>query len=493
MPYSSSILGSYRGPRQRGHSLSANQLIKITKAAMKLKAEYQKQKATASSKPVRKPRADAGKKRGPYKYKKPLKRAIRGTMTSIRPREYSPKDNARFPQKLYQTYYLTSTDSYHDLDPGVDGTITNPNMLYSKPSSEFATSSIVVLNIANTEAHWIPRQNVAQRVYRTGTQITGEVDGAVGLPSDTNDSFLWYQNATNTSLVSDKCPMKQNGLAENAVGAYAGGGTEYTIPNSVLVGCILNLKVGNPLIQDILLSVKVIRRNDSTTLAPSTFGADAVSAQANINTMTNARGWTDPNFFSTLYTKTIRLSGLKTGNKMKYVNINKTIKMNYRRSQYRKQYNADNMANIGTQAKPSYTLADDNTMYNSVYVVISATLTDETYIADVQAEVQGAGSGLPAERVPQIATYPPLSVGGAGRYTEIPEGCMFKFGGTCSVFHRAEAIRRAIGGAVNDEVVSLQSQIDQLKLLHAQPCKSHSESDESDEEIIVKRPKKGKN
>jgi hypothetical protein len=70
-------------------------------------------------------------------------------------------------------------------------------MLYSRPSSEYATSSIVVLNISNTEAHWIPRQDVAQRVYRTGNQLTGEVDGAVGVPADTNDSFLWYNNLIN--------------------------------------------------------------------------------------------------------------------------------------------------------------------------------------------------------------------------------------------------------------------------------------------------------
>lgn len=460
-------LARYNAPRYRATSSSMNAALKLAKEAMRLKKKYEKNKA-ADPKPRGRPKGAKNKPR----YKKPLKKVIRGTLSNIKPREYTPKDNVRFPQKLTQTYYLTSTDSYHDLDPGVDGTITNPTMLYSKPSTEFATSTIVVLNVANTEAHWIPRQTVPQRVYRTGTQVTGEVDGAVGLPADTNDSFLWYQNSTNTTLISDKCPMKQNGLAENAVGAYAGGGTEYTIPNSILTGVSLNLKVGNPLIQDILLSVKIIRRNDSSTTAPGTFGPDATSAQANINSMTNARSWTDPNFFSTIYTKTIRLNGLKTGNKMKYVNINKTCSLNYRRSQYRKQYNADNMASIGTQAKPSYTLAEDNSMYNSVYVVISATLTSETYIADVQAEVAGSGTGLPAERVPQIAEYPPISVNDP-RYEKIPEGCMFKFGGTCSVFHRAEAIRRAIGGAVNDQVVSLQSQIDELKKLHEKPCRPH--------------------
>lgn len=472
-----STLSTYRGSA-RGR-FNAREAANAVRQAIKFKKEFDKARAEAKAKATK-----AKRGRPPGSKNKPKARAmrkIRGTLTSLRPREYTPKDNVRFPQKLSQTYYLTPITSYHDLDPGVDGTITNPNYLTSVSSSEFSTSSIVILNLSNTEAHWVPRRNVAERVYRTGTQLTGIVGGAPGIPTSPNDSFLWYNNALNLSLNSDKCPMKQNGLAENAVGAYAGGGADYTIPNSVLTGCMLNIEVGNPCIQDIMLSIKVIRRSDSTTIAPATFGTDAGTAQNNINTMCNARNWTDPNFFSQIYSKTVRLKGIKTGNKMKYVKIKKNLSMNYRRSQYRKQYNADNMANIGTQAKPSYTISEDNSMYNACYVVISATLTSDTYIADVQAEVQGAGTGLPAERVPQIAEYPPLSVGGAGRYTEIPEGCIFKFGGTVSVFHRAEAIRRAIGGAVNDEVLQLQQQIDELKLncKRKPKLKYDSDSDEN--------------
>ena len=462
-----STLSNYRSARGR---FDARQAIEAFKTAAKFKKEFDKAKAKAKAKPktyTKKKKPDLGKP----------KRRIRGTTTNIRPREMANNsaDIRRFPQTLAQKYYLTNISSYVDLVPGIDGTIVNPTMLYSKPSSEFSTSSIVVLNVANTEAHWIPRRTQTERVYRTGIQLTGEVNGAVGHPGDTNDSFLWYQNATNTSLVSDKIPMKQNGLAENAVGAVniASGEAHrgYTIPNSVLTGIKLDLQVGNPLIQDILLSVKVVRRNDSITIAPATFGTDLTASALNINSMTNARAWTDPNFFSTLYTTTVRLSGLKTGGKMKLVNIKKLISCNYRRSQYRKQYNADNMANLGTQAKPSYGIVDDNTMYNSVYIVMSATLTSETYIADVQIGSGMAGTdALPTERVPQIAEYPPVSVGGDGRYTNVPEGCMFKFGGSVGVYHRVEAIRRAIGGAVNDEVLQLQQQIDELKL-NSKPSK----------------------
>lgn len=474
MPNGSQI-GLYRGSA-RGR-FTARQIANYAKQALQMKKEYDKAKAKS-----RKPRSDKGRKRGARAPKKPpytpakgisKLRTLRGSKSSIRPRELSNtfRDNQRFPQRLHQKYYLTGIQSYVALDPGIDGTIVNPTMLYSKPSSEYSTSSIVILNVANTESHWIPRRNVAERVYRTGNQLTGEVNGAVGTPADTNDSFLWYNNPTNTTLISDKCPMFQNGLAENAVGAVNISSGEshrgYTIPNSVLTGCEINLQVGNPLVQDILLSVKLIRRSDNITIAPSTFGTDATAITQNINTICNARTWTDPNHYSPIWSTTVRLPALKTGSKIKLVNIRKTISMNYRRSQYRKQYNADNMANIGTQAQPSYTLSDDNSMYNSCYIVISACLTSETYIADVQAGSGQGGTGdLPTERVPQIAEYPPLSVGGSGRYTTIPEGCMFKFGGSVSVYHRVEAIRRAIGGAVADEVESLQKQITELTLAH---------------------------
>lgn len=432
-----------------------------------------------SSRPSKVGRVFVGKARRGGAKRVPHVRA-RARTTNIRPRDRQKKDKSRFPQSLAQTYYLSNISAYTDLETGIDGTLTNPTMLYSTPSLNFTTSSIVVMNVANTEAHWIPRRTQAERVYRTGTQVTGIVGGAPAYGdagAGTNDSFLWYNNAASTNLVSDKVPMKQNGLAENAVGAYAGGGERYTIPNSILAGCNLNLKVGNPLLQDILVSVKVIRRKDTVTIAPGTFGPTADAGQANINTICNARGWTDPNFYETLYSTTVRLPAIRTGAKMQYKTIRKNIRMQYRRSQYRKQYNAENMANLGTQAKPSYTLSDDNTMYNSVYVVMSGSLTTTDYIADVQAELQGAGTGLPAERTAQVAEYPPLSVGGGGRYTDIPDGCTFKFGGTVSVYHRVEAIRRAIGGRVAEEVETLQTQINDLQdMVKGLTCKSKKDT-----------------
>lgn len=61
MPYRGT-LSRYNTPRSRAASTSMAAALKLAKQAMKLKAEYSKQKPAAT----RKPRTDKGKPRKPY-------------------------------------------------------------------------------------------------------------------------------------------------------------------------------------------------------------------------------------------------------------------------------------------------------------------------------------------------------------------------------------------------------------------------------------------
>lgn len=376
----------------------------------------------------------------------------------------------RYPQVQKQRYYLTSPSSYLELESGVDGSIRNPDMLYSKSSASWKSSSIMLFNVSATEAHWIPRTDVITGKYRTGYQLCGLTAGDLGTvtPDYQNDSFLWYNTAASTGLTSDKCPMWNSALAENAVGAYAGGDDNYTIPNSVLKGLDINIKVCNPLIVDQKFSVKVIKLNNGVAgvTRPGTFGDTENDGTAVTNTAVNAHNWTDNQQFTQLWCSTIRMRGLRAGTPLRYHNFKKSLSLEYIRSAYRKSFNADNLAALGTQIKPSYVLSDDATMFNSVYIVCSSLVMDDEYIADVQVDAAGPSTGLPAERLPQIAEYPPKGIDptiGPGTYKEIAKGAQFGISGSIGVEHRVEALRRSVGGATVTELNSLQRQIDDLK------------------------------
>lgn len=193
----------------------------------------------------------------------------------------------------------------------------------------WTNSSIHLFNVHNTENLWYPNpQGVSSNEgYRTGTQLTNEpADTQLGTKSTfQNDSFIFVNDPTNVRLTSVQCPFKQNGLAENAVGAYAGGGERYTIPNSSLESLNINLKVGNPTLQDEFITLKVVRYNDGQkTLEPGTLGDDNAQRTQLTQTMCNSGKFTNPQEFSTIYSKRFRMAGLKTGQKMRYYSIKRT-------------------------------------------------------------------------------------------------------------------------------------------------------------------------
>lgn len=463
MPRQDQLANLARGANVRNLRMA----FEVLKKAGQFKKEYDRQKPKQEYK---KPTAKA--KRKYVKKVKVNKALVTGNRrTNIVP--YHPGRKAlmkRYPQLQKQRYYITSPSSYIELEIGIDGSIRNPDMLYSNSSSEWKNASIMLFNVSTTEAHWIPRTSVDTQKYRTGYQLCGLTAGDIGTvtPDYQNDSFLWYNTPQSTGLTSDKCPMWNSALAENAMGAYAGGDDNYTIPNSVLKGVDINIKVCNPLIVDQYFSIKVIKLNNGSAgvTRPGTFGDTEVDGDAVVNTAVNARNWTDNQQFTQLWQYSIRMKGLRAGTKLNFHSIKKSLSLDYIRSAYRKSFNADNLSALGSQVKPSYVLSDDQTMFNSVYIVCSSVCIDDQYVADVEVEADGPQTGLPAERMPQIADYPPKGIPptvAQGKYQQVAKGAQFGISGSIGVEHRVEALRRSVGGATLTELSLLQKQIDELK------------------------------
>lgn len=475
MPYSGTRTLSRYNPnvRTRAAGASASAILKLAKAAMKIKKDYSKAK----------PKQTTQSKQKTSNMKRNVRKVMRNrgvarnvtsgahTYSSIPHKYVGARMMAKkFPQLLYQTYYITSPETYTDLNPGIDGTITNPDMLYSVPSVLWTNSSIHMFNVHNTEMHWRPKDPRGEVPgYRTGTQLTNPPsDTQLGTISTTpNDSFIFVNDPTNVRLTSVQCPFKQNGLAENATGSYAETTTPiYTTPNSSLNSLNINLKVGNPTIQDEFITLKVVRYNNGDeTLRPGTLGADNTERTALTQTMCNSGKFTNPQQFSTIYSKRFRMPGLRTGQKMRYYSIKKTMSLNYLRSQYRKSYNANNLTTIGLDAQPSYVLSDDGTFFNSVFVILQSNCIDNEYIADVQVE-KGTVAGLVNfERMPQIATYPPTGIPSTvdPSYKPVAQGAQHCVSGTITVSHRVQAKRRAIGSSTNEALALLQTQLNELK------------------------------
>jgi hypothetical protein len=471
-----STLSTYRRPTQRARG-TARQIFKIVKQAAKFKKEFDKATVRRKKGPGR-PKGKAATARGRGSYRN-VTRGIH-TYSKLPYKSYKYTDLVRkFPQVLSQTYYITSPETYTELNPGIDGTLTNPDMLYSEPSIQWTNSSIHMFNVHNTEKHWLPTRGVENAGYRTGTQLTNvpaDPERQLGTVSTfINDSFIFVNDPISTKLVSVQCPFKQNGLAENAVGSYAGGSTAYTIPNSALMSLNINLKIGNPTIQDEYITLKVIRLNDGdTTLEPGTLGIDNAQRVALTQTICNSGKFTNPQQFSTIHSERHRVRGLRAGTKMTYLKIKKELNLNYLRSNYRKQYNANNLTTIGLDAQPSYVISDDDTFFNGVFIVLQSQCIDNEYIATVNVETASGNPEYTETGIPQIATYPPIGIPTSelgGKYKTIAAGAQHCVSGTIQVFHRVTAKRRAVGSttqealnAFQDKVKSLESQLESIQL-----------------------------
>lgn len=481
MPGNYGRMEAYRAnPRNR---LTATMVFNAVKQAAKLKKEWDKRE-----RPKTIPKAERSGGKGSARAKS-IKRVVKGKQRVYIPITSSTYGatgssqaklkqsmiNKKYPQKLSQIYYITSQSSYLDIDT-TSGTIVNPDSLYSTPSVNADNASIMLFNVSCCANHWVPeRANTQQGLgYRTGNQLCPS-DLSVGPPGygesgTQNNGFIYRNNATSTALVSSVSPFFQNGLAESASNFVPGpvlteGSNVYTVPNHILDGVSVNVKVHNPLICPQYISIKCVKydNGDDSPLKPGSMGETQSESQAHVNTLVNARSWTGRGF-KTLWVKTIRMPGIRGGTKLKYYDIKKSLSLNYLRSQYRKTYNANSMATIGLQSLPSFGLADDG-FFNSVYIVVSSTLTTDKYISTCSIE---KGTGTNPENtetgIPQIASYPPVGLTETGFQT-IGDGAQFGISGRIGVFSSVKETARTIGGAQIAALESLQNQINKLKLL----------------------------
>ena len=488
--------------RRRTTGFTARDAVRLAKQGLMLKKEldkYKEQKAKDFKEILKKGKKSTSNK--PTSKMKSIKRVVKGRSRSYTPitsktigvdtsraKMRSAMIKKKFPQKLSQIYFLTTESTYLDIDSN-SGTITNPHHLYSTPSTESGNASIMLFNVSCCANHWIPQKADASQGlgYRTGNQLcpadntSGNDIGYDGFP---NNSFIYRNNGTSTKMISSVCPFWQNGLAESASIFVPEIGTaalnnKYTVPNHILDGISLRLRVHNPLICPQLLSVKIVRydNGDDSPLQPGSFGQTASEAAAHINSLVNARAWTGRGF-KTLWSTTISMPGIRGGTKLKHFNINKSISLNYLRSQYRKTYNANSMATLGLQATPSYGLAEDG-FFNACYVVVSSTLTTDKYISTCSIEKQATNPEQLETGIPQVATYPPVGLSEIG-YGTIGRGAQFGIGGRIGVFSSVKETARTIGTAEITALSNLQSQINELKLLKDKDKSSDSNTSDSE-------------
>lgn len=490
MPYSQTLANRYNR-----RSFSVGDAYKLAKQAMTFKKEYEKAKAKKDATPKRKPRSDKGKKRN---VKRPVKGRTFTPITSLtvgapgasRASMKRKMINKKFPQKLKQIYYLTNEGTYLDIDT-TSGTITNPSVLYSTPSTETSNASIMLFNVSCCANHWIPQKADASQGlgYRTGNQLcpadntSGNDIGYDGFP---NNSFIYRNNGTSTKLTSAVCPFWQNGLAESASIFVPEIGTaalnnKYTVPNHILDGISVNIMVHNPLICPQKISIKVVRydNGDDTPLLPGSFGSTASEAAANVNSLVNARTWCGRGY-KVLWHKTISMPGIRGGTKLKKYPIKKYLSLNYLRSQYRKTYNANSMATLGLQSTASYGLADDG-FFNACYIIVSSTVSSDNYISTCSIEKNATNPETRETGIPQIATYPPVGLADVG-YQTIGRGAQFGIEGRMGVYSSVKETSRSIGTAEITAFSNLQKQIDELKLLKDvnKDIDSSSDSDSTD-------------
>ena len=161
------------------------------------------------------------------------------------------------------------------------------------------------------------------------------------------------------------------------------------------------------------------------------------------------------------------MEGLKLNGKFKTYNIRGSKSLNYLRSQYRRSWNANNIATLGNQATTSLTLSEDFSFFNSVFLVLSCSAVDDRYVASVCVEKGTPGGGAPEyfENMPQVCEGFPIGIPAtveAGKYDTIG-ACQFGIGGYVKVYRGVRDLKRVISGSVSTEIQALKNEIKLLK------------------------------
>lgn len=148
--------------------------------------------------------------------------------------------------------------------------------------------------------------------------------------------------------------------------------------------------------------------------------------------------------FSTLWTHTFRMPGLRSGTPLKKYKIKKSFSLEYLRSAYRKVFPAESssLTKLAMQAEPSY--AYDPGFFNGCYFVLSSKLNTDDHIADVTQALPAAGGGDSQGSVafPQIRDQMGTGITDPTGFQQLPRGAAFAYSGMLYVEHRVQSIRR---------------------------------------------------
>lgn len=377
-------------------------------------------------------------------------------------RQYKKK----LPHQIMQRYFLTPPGN---LD--ANGVLSFPqDMFTSNPSLDAKHMSSVVLKLSVCENHLNPHN------YNIGKQLVpysmGEYVGA--------NTIVWENNSTNTALQTVQIPYQVNKFP---VSGYASRwmkptGTDadvaFEMPSSVITGVNLNLVFksgGQPF--DQTLCVKVVRCNLPVAFRSGEWASadGVVPAEVIQRELCNRGNFTSRLAFDTIWTKSIKLRGVKGGNqKIPTVRLKKFLKMQYLRSTIRRVSTAGDQATIGSQALPN-TYESQDGYFNNLYVVVSSKCVDDQYVATVTRDL--ASAGLPGlddqntrEELGTLASIPPAQLNAAGVAVN-KLTCFFRYGGQFSVYRRVKEADTGITGGLNQTASNVQSLQDQIHELQA--------------------------
>lgn len=423
------------------------------------------------------------------------KRGWKGKLTIPHSRKKMKRYRRTMPYNIMQRYFLTN---YENLDLNNQILSYPQDMLKVNPSVDAKHMSCLVLNIGATENHLDPNH------YIIGKQLA-PFSGATGTQNDKN-AVIWENNSDNTALIPFTIPYQVNKFPSSALGARGlapippeGSQWPYKLPSTVLTGLNLNLVFKGSRPFDQILSVKVVRCTLPEPINPGEWNTVNSTAPGEViqRELCNRANFTSRLAFETIWTKSIKLRGIKGGNqKIPTVRCKKFIKMQYLRSYMRRISTAGDQATLGSQSLPNTYQVEDG-LFNNLYVVCTAKTVDDEYVATLTDKAGPAGTGGDGtETRGALRTIPPPDIAENG-YESEKQTSSFRFGGTFSVYRRAKEVDTGIASSLEslqnqqqqstqglqDQLTQLQDQVSDLTALaaeHETDCDSDTDCEETD-------------
>lgn len=392
------------------------------------------------------------------------KKGWKGKLTIPHNKKKKRQYNKKFPHSIMQRYFLTPVSN---LDS--NNILSFPqDMLVSNPSVDAKHMSTVVLSLSTCENHLDPFN------YKIGKQTAPySLTEYVGA-----NSIVWENNSANTALEPKQIPYQVNKFPVSAYSsrwmeAPAGEAHKFEMPSSVITGVNLNLVFksgGQPF--DQVLSVKLVRCNLPVAFNSGEWSSadGVVSTEVIQRELCNRANFTSRLAFDTIWTKSIKLRGVKGGNqKIPTVRLKKFIKTQYLRSTIRRVSTAGDQATIGSQALPN-TYESQDGYFNNLMIVVSSKCVDDQYVATITRDVRDgpdSSARYIREELGALKTIPPAPFAGDGLSTT-PLTCFFRYGGQFSLYRRVKEADSGITGGLNQtasQVATLQDQINELQAI----------------------------